>query len=96
MYSEFWLFSNYWLLHIAGFQPFPETHTSFVMEPAGTGSWGDIPLKPGGRAQSQRKGDGSAGGGCPETAGQPDQTPRDHQLPDLTARAAAQQQDCRP
>lgn len=61
--------------------------------PLGTGSGGGIPLKSGGGAQGQRKGDRPAGGGRPETAGQPDQTPRDHQLPDHTAGAAAQQQD---
>lgn len=62
--------------------------------PLGTGSRGGILLKSGGGAQGQRKGDRPAGGGCPETAGQPDQTPRDHQHPDYTSGAAAQQQDC--
>lgn len=62
--------------------------------PLGTAGGSGIPLKSGGGAQGQRKGDRPAGGGRPETAGQPDQTPRDHQLPDNTAGAAAQQQDC--
>lgn len=57
--------------------------------PLGTGGRGGIPLQSGGGAQGQRKGDRPAGGGRPETAGQPDQTPRDHQLPDYTAGAAA-------
>lgn len=59
----------------------------------GTGGRGGTPFKSGGGAQGQRKRDRPAGGGRPETAGQPDQTPRDHQLPDHTAGAAAQQQD---
>lgn len=61
--------------------------------PLGAGGRGSIPLKSRGGAQGQRERDRPAGGGCPETAGQPDQTPRDHQLSDHSAGAAAQQQD---
>lgn len=61
---------------------------------AGAGGRGGTSLESGGGAQGQREGDRPAGGGRPEIAGQPDQTPRDHRLPDRAAGAAAQQQDC--
>lgn len=61
-----------------------------LLWPLGTGGRGGIPVKSGGGAQGQRKRDRPAGGGRPETAGQPDQTPRDYQRPDHTAGAAAQ------
>lgn len=41
----------------------------------GTTGRGGISVKFGGGAQGQRKRDCPAGGGCPETAGQPVQTP---------------------
>jgi len=85
-----WLYEYLYRTHFAHSIKLPSYSAS------GAADGGGIALQSGGGAQGQGEGDRPAGGGRPETAGQPDQTQRDDQLPDHTAGAAAQQQDCHP